>query len=65
MCKSIFKISGIIVFVFMSMLFQSCTNAKCMIDKQTCKFDCPSTVGLKQACEQKCNVLYDICKNQE
>ena len=65
MNKRIFTIIGVMLFLVMSMLCQSCANTKCMIDKQTCKFDCPSTVGLKQACEQKCNLLYDICKNKE
>ena len=49
----------------MSMLCHACTSAKCEIDRQLCKFDCPSTIGLKQACEQKCNLLYDICRNQK
>ena len=65
MNKSIFKISGIMLFLGVTMLCQSCANTKCMIDKQLCNFDCPSTVGLKQACEQKCNLLYDICRNKE
>jgi hypothetical protein len=65
MNKSIFKIMGIMLLFVMSILSQSCTNAKCMIDKQVCNFDCPSTVGMKQACEQKCNLLYDICRNKE
>jgi hypothetical protein len=63
--KSIFKIIGIMLFLVMSMLCQSCTEAKCMWDKQVCNFDCPSTVGIKQACEQKCNILYDVCRNKE
>jgi hypothetical protein len=65
MNKRIFTIIGVMLFLVMSMLCQSCANTKCMIDKQVCNFDCPSTVGLKQACEQKCNLLYDICKNKE
>jgi hypothetical protein len=64
MRKNIFKIAGIIMLLAMSMLCQSCTSAKCMVDKQKCKFDCPSTVGMKQACEEKCNILYDICRNK-
>ena len=56
----------VIVLLFvMSILCQSCTHAKCLIDKQVCNFDCPSTIGLKQTCEQKCNLLYDICRNKE
>jgi len=65
MHNSIFKIIGIILLLVMSMLCQSCTDAKCMVDKQVCKFNCPSTIGLSQACEQKCNLLYDICRNQK
>jgi hypothetical protein len=65
MNKSIFTIIGIMLFLGMSMLCQSCASAKCMVDKQTCNFDCPSTIGLKQACEQKCNILYDVCRNKE
>jgi len=49
----------------LSILCLSCTQAKCKIDQTMCTFDCPSTVGLKQACEQKCNLLYDICKSQK
>ena len=65
MNKNIFKIVGVMLFLVLSMLCLSCAGAKCMIDKQVCKFDCPSTVGLEQACEQKCNLLYDICRNKE
>ena len=65
MNKRIFTIIGVMLFLVMSMLCQSCANTKCMIDKQVCNFDCPSTVGLKQACEQKCNLLYDVCRNKE
>jgi len=65
MHNNIFKIIGITMLLVMSMLCQSCASAKCMVDKQVCNFDCPSTVGLKQACEQKCNLLYDICRNKE
>jgi hypothetical protein len=62
--KRIFKVVGVMLFLVMSMLCLSCSNAKCMIDKQKCKFDCPSTIGMKEACEQKCNILYDICRNK-
>ena len=61
----IFKIIGIMLFLAMSVFCQSCTDAKCMVDKQVCNFKCPSTVGMKQACEQKCNILYDICRNKK
>jgi hypothetical protein len=64
MNKSIFKIMGIMLFLAMSMSCLSCTASKCMIDKQTCNFDCPSTIGLKQVCEEKCNLVYDICRNK-
>jgi hypothetical protein len=65
MNKRMFKVVGVMLFLVVSMLCQSCTNAKCMIDKQVCKYDCPSTMGMKQACEQKCNLLYDVCRNKE
>jgi len=51
--------------VVLSMLCLSCTDAKCRLDKIICTFDCPATIGMKQACEQKCNLLYDICRNQK
>jgi hypothetical protein len=65
MNKGMFKVVGVMLFLVVSLLCQSCTNAKCMIDKQVCKYDCPSTMGMKQACEQKCNLLYDVCRNKE
>ena len=55
---------GMIILLVMSVLCQSCTDAKCMIDKQVCTFDCPSTIGIKQACEQNCNLLYDLCRKK-
>jgi hypothetical protein len=64
MNKRIFTIMGIMLFLVMSVFCQSCSDAKCMIDKQKCKFDCPSTIGMKEACEQKCNFLYDMCRNK-
>jgi hypothetical protein len=65
MNNRIFKIIGIMLFLVMSVFCQSCTDAKCMWDKQVCNFDCPSTAGIKQACEQKCNLLYDICRTKK
>jgi len=65
MHNGIFKIIGIILLLVMSMLCHACISTKCEVDRQLCKFDCPSTIGLKQACEQKCNLLYDICRNQK
>jgi hypothetical protein len=64
MNNRIFKIIEVMLFLGMSVFCQSCTDAKCMVDKQVCNFNCPSTVGLKQACEQKCNLLYDVCRNK-
>jgi hypothetical protein len=61
----ILRITAVILLLAMSMLYLSCTETKCMAEKQKCKFDCPSTVGLKQACEEKCNILYDICRNKK
>ena len=49
----------------LSTLCLSCTDAKCRLDKTICTFDCPETIGMKQACEQKCNLLYDICRNKK
>ncbi len=65
MRNNIFKILAITLLLIMSMLCQSCTEAKCMTDKQICKFNCPSTIGMKQACEEKCNFLYDMCRNKK
>lgn len=65
MNKRILKVMGVMLFLAMSIFCQSCTEAKCMMDKQVCNFDCPSTVGVKQACEQKCNFLYDVCRAKE
>jgi hypothetical protein len=65
MRNSIFKIIGIVLLLVMSMLCCSCTAIKCVTEKQSCKWDCPSTIGLSQACEQKCNILYDVCRNKE
>lgn len=64
MHHQIFKVIGIVFLVFISMLCQSCTETKCLADRMKCKFDCPSTVGMKEACEQKCNFLYDMCRNK-
>jgi len=65
MHNSIFKIIGIVLLLVMSMLCCSCITIKCVTEKQSCKWDCPETIGLNQACEQKCNILYDICRNKE
>ena len=62
MRKFICKVIAIALLLAISILSQSCTDAKCLADKTKCTFDCPSTIGLKQACEQKCNLLYDICR---
>lgn len=64
MHKTVFRATGIILLVIMSAFSFSCANIKCEIDRQTCKWDCPETIGLSQACEQKCNVLYDICRSK-
>ena len=61
----IFKIMGIVLLLVMSMLCCSCTTIKCVTEKQSCKWDCPETIGLHQACEQKCNISYDICRTKE
>ena len=64
MRNSIFKIIGIVLLLVMLMLCCSCTHIKCVAEKQSCKWDCPETIGLNQACGQKCNILYDICRNK-
>jgi len=61
------RVVKIIEIVFLSaalMLCASCTNVKCEAEKFLCKWDCPETIGLKQVCEQKCNLQYDLCKNK-
>ncbi len=58
----VFKIIGIVLLSATLMLCASCTSVKCEAEKLLCKWDCPETVGLKQVCEQKCYLLYDICK---
>lgn len=63
-CK-ILKAMGILLCIAMSMICQSCSEAECMIDRMKCKFDCPSTIGMKEACEQKCNFLYDLCRSRK
>jgi len=47
--------------VLLSCLLTACEKAKCEMDRQSCLSDCPKTVLLKQACEQKCNISYDLC----
>ncbi|PKN53296.1 MAG: hypothetical protein CVU55_01360 [Deltaproteobacteria bacterium HGW-Deltaproteobacteria-13] len=59
------KVMGMVLLAAMAILCQSCTDAKCKLDQTKCTFNCPSTIGMKQACEQKCNLLYDICRNQK
>jgi hypothetical protein len=46
------------------MLCQSCTAIKCETQRQSCKWDCPTTIAIKQVCEQACNVSYDLCKRK-
>lgn len=65
MFHGISKITGMALLAFMLISCLSCTTSKCAADKIKCKFDCPSTVGIKEVCEQKCNVLYDVCRNKE
>jgi hypothetical protein len=47
-----------------SILLQSCTDVKCEAERQLCKWDCPKTIGISQACEQKCNFSYDLCRRR-
>jgi len=65
MRNSISKIMGIVLLLAISMLCQSCTDAKCEAKRQLCNLDCPKTIGLKQACEQACNISYDICRSKK
>ena len=65
MRNSIFKVTGIVLLLVMSMLCCSCAGMKCAVDQQSCKWDCPETIVLHQACEQKCNISYDICKAKD
>ncbi len=58
------KIISIILLSATLILCASCTSVKCQSEKLLCKWDCPETIGLKQVCEQKCNLQYDICKNK-
>jgi hypothetical protein len=65
MRDNITKIIGMVLLIVMSMLCQSCESALCEAERQKCLLDCPKTMIIKQACEQKCNVQYDICKNKK
>ncbi len=65
MRRGIYHVFTIALFTMLVMCCLSCTEAKCKIDQTVCHYDCPSTIGVKQACEQKCNLLYDICRSQE
>jgi len=60
----VFKIIGIVLLSATLMLCASCTSVKCEAEKLSCKWDCPETIGLKQVCEQKCNLQYDLCRNK-
>ncbi len=59
------KVTGIVLLCVMALLSQSCTTLKCETQRQSCKWDCPQTVVIKQACEEKCNISYDICRSKE
>ena len=65
MKKKITAIAGMTLVFIVTIFCQSCTDAKCLVEKQKCRFDCPSTVGVKQACEQKCNFMYDLCRSKK
>jgi len=65
MGNRICKIIGMALLFVMLMFCCSCTRIKCFTEQQSCKWDCPETIGLKQACEQKCNVFYDVCRSKE
>lgn len=57
----IYLMVAITVILFMC---SSCSQLKCKAEQLSCRWDCPETIGLKQACEQKCNFLYDVCKSK-
>lgn len=61
---NIFKLPGFVLVLVFALFSFSCTQVKCKTEQVSCKWECPETVGLKQACEQKCNFLYDVCKNK-
>jgi len=65
MRKYINNALGVLLLFAALVLCQSCTYAKCEAERFFCKLDCPETVGLKQACEQTCNIKYDICRRVE
>jgi len=65
MPNSIIRGTGIILLSITAFLCQSCVTLKCATERQSCKWDCPETVVIKQACEQKCNISYDICRSKE
>lgn len=62
--RRVIALLKVMVVLLMSIFALSCTDAKCLVDRQLCQWDCPSTIGMKQACEQKCNLLYDLCRNK-
>jgi hypothetical protein len=36
----------------------------CVRQRDQCYNDCPTVVGLKQVCQEKCNIEYDQCKGK-
>ncbi|MBP7341097.1 MAG: hypothetical protein PHG54_08560 [Smithellaceae bacterium] len=64
MRSAICKAIGVIMLTMMCLACLSCSDAKCLAERTKCKLDCPSTMGLKEACEQKCNFLYDVCRRK-
>lgn len=64
MKRTILKVLAISMVSVLFMFCCSCTQIKCKADQISCEWDCPETIGLKQACEQKCNFLYDVCRKK-
>lgn len=64
MKRNFLKALAMAMVLALLMLCCSCTRIKCKAEQISCEWDCPETIGLKQACEQKCNLLYDVCRNK-
>ncbi|MBP7763905.1 MAG: hypothetical protein K4445_11770 [Deltaproteobacteria bacterium] len=64
MRSAIGKVIGVTMLLAVFLACLSCADVKCLGERTKCKWDCPSTAGLKEACEQKCNFLYDVCRRR-
>jgi hypothetical protein len=59
--RDIMRMTVITFLLVMLILCQSCTAVKCETQRQSCIWDCPKTIAVKQVCEQACNISHDIC----